>query len=141
MEQRVTIVTLGVADLKKSTAFLEALGWRRSATAAEGIAFFQCGSIAISLYPIGELAKDAGVPAERSGFAGIVISHNGRSKDDVDRILAEAARAGATIVKPAADTFWGGYSGCFHDLDGHIWEIAWNPHFELDEAGAVAMPD
>lgn len=141
MEQRISIVTLGVADLKKSTAFFERLGWTRSVKALDSISFFQCGGIAFSLYPLAALAEDVGIPVERSGFSGVTISHNGRSKEDVDAIMAEAERAGAEIVKPAKDAFWGGYSGYFRDLDGHLWEVAWNPDMPLDEAGAVSLPD
>ncbi len=141
MEQRITIVTLGVADLKKSTAFFEKLGWKRAVQELDSITFFQCGSIAFALYPLAALAEDIGISVERSGFSGITIAHNGRSKEDVDAILAEAERAGAEIVKPAEDAFWGGYSGYFRDLDGYLWEVAWNPGFALDDAGAVTLPD
>ena len=141
MEQRLTLITLGVNDLARSTAFFERLGWQQSVREAEGAAFFQCGSIAFGLYPFDALAADAGVPSERSGFEGFAIAHNARTKDEVDSLLAEAEAAGATIVKPAEEVFWGGYSGYFADLDGHLWEIAWNPGFVLDETGAVTLPD
>ncbi len=140
MEQRVTLVTLGVQDLSRSTAFFERLGWRRAMRQAEGVAFFQCGGIAISLYPREDLAADAGVPAAGSGFSGITLAHNARSQGEVDAVLAEAEAAGAAIVKPAQTVFWGGYSGYFRDLDGHLWEVAWNPGFALDDAGAVTLP-
>lgn len=141
MEQRITLVTLGVKDLALSTAFFERLGWRRSVKEAPGVAFFQCGGIAISLYPLEALAADAGIPAGSPGFAGIALAYNTRSRKEVDAVLAEARDAGAEIVKPAADAFWGGYSGYFLDLDGHLWEVAWNPGFPLDESGAVRLPD
>lgn len=140
MEQRITLITLGVRDLGTSTAFFERLGWRRSVKRAEGVAFFQCGGIALSLYPRSELAQDAGVPDDGSGFSGFAIAHNVRSKDEVDTVLAEAAAAGARVVKPAQAAFWGGYSGYFSDPDGHLWEVAWNPDFALDEDGAVQLP-
>ena len=141
MEQRVSLITLGVDDLAKSTAFFERLGWRRSVAKAQGVAFFQCGSIAVSLYPRAELARDAGIPAQGGRFGGIAIAYNARSKDEVDIVLAEAKSAGADIVKPAQDAFWGGYSGYFRDLDGHLWEVAWNPEFPLDASGAVRLPE
>jgi len=141
MEQRITLVTLGVKDLARSTAFFEQLGWTRAVRQAAGAAFFQCGSVALGLYPFEALAADAGLPAEDSGFRGVAIAHNGRSKAEVDAILAEAVAAGAELVKPAEEVFWGGYSGYFRDLDGHLWEVAWNPGFALDEAGAVTLPE
>lgn len=141
MEQRITMVTLGVADLPRSTAFFERLGWRRSMRQAEGVAFFQCGGIAVGLYPMTALAEDAGVSAERAGFGGFAIAHNTRTKDEVDAVLADAEAAGAAIVKPAEEAFWGGYSGYFRDLDGHLWEVAWNPAFPIDSEGAVHLPD
>lgn len=141
MEQRITLVTLGVNDLVKSTAFFEALGWRRSVRRAEGVAFFQCGGVAISLYPRSELAADALIPPDGEGFEGFTIAYNTREKEDVDAVLAEAEAAGAEIVKSAREAFWGGYSGYFRDLDGHLWEVAWNPGFALDDAGAVTLPE
>lgn len=139
MEQRFTIITLGTRDLAASTSFFERLGWRRSG-ASDGIAFFQCGCVALALYPRTELAKDAGISHEGEGFAGFTIAYNTRSREEVDDVLNEARSAGADAVKPAADAFWGGYSGYFRDLDGYIWEVAWNPGFPLDGNGAVKLP-
>jgi uncharacterized protein len=141
MEQRITLITLGVRDLQKSSAFFERLGWRRSVTLVGGVTFFQCGCVAVSLFPRSELAKDAGISSEGEGFSGFSIAYNTRSKRDVDAVLAEAKSSGAEIVKPAQDASWGGYSGYFRDLDGHLWEVAWNPGFTLDEQGAVKLPD
>ncbi|ODA66766.1 Glyoxalase-like domain protein [Methyloligella halotolerans] len=141
MEQRITLVTLGVRDLQKSAAFFERLGWRRSVKDVEGVAFYQCGSIALGLYPWEALAEDAGVAPDGQGFVGITLAHNVRTKDQVDSVLADAEAAGASIVKPAQDVFWGGYHGYFRDLDGHLWEVAWNPGFPLDADGAVTLPD
>ncbi len=141
MEQRLTLITLGVRDLAKSAAFFERLGWKRSCASLKSVRFYQCGSIALSLYPRSALAADAGVADDGHGFSGITLAHNGRSKTDVDQIMKEAAAAGATIIKPAQDAIWGGYSGYFRDLDGHLWEVAWNPGFPLDEQGAVSLPD
>jgi predicted lactoylglutathione lyase len=141
MEQRVSIITLGVADLERSRAFYERLGWRRSMAQTEGIVFFQAGSIALALYPRNELAKDAHVTSDGQGFSGITLAYNGRTRAEVDSVLNEAAAAGAKIVKPAEEAFWGGYSGYFSDLDGFLWEVAWNPGFTIAEDGSLRIPD
>lgn len=141
MEQRISIVTLGVNDLSKSAAFFERLGWRRSVKETQGVAFFQCGGVAVALYPRAALAEDVGVSSRGAGFAGFTIAYNARSKADVDAVLAQAKAAGAEIVKPAQEVFWGGYSGYFRDVDGHLWEVAWNPFVSLDEAGALTLPE
>ncbi len=141
MDQRLSLITLGVRDLARSTAFFEKLGWKRSVKDAPGVSFFQCGSIAFGLFPRDELAKDAGVSPEGSGFEGFSIAYNARSKEEVDEVLTAVQALGADIVKPAADVFWGGYSGYFRDLDGHLWEVAWNPGFEIDATGAMKLPD
>ena len=142
MEQRLSIVTLGVADLDRSRAFYERLGWRRSGKAFDGVAFFRAGGgVVLALYPRHALAEDAGVPAEGTGFGGITLAHNARSREEVDAVLAEAEAAGAGLLKPAQDVFWGGYSGYFADPDGHPWEVAWNPHFPLAEDGSLTLPD
>ncbi|WP_339635722.1 VOC family protein [uncultured Sneathiella sp.] len=141
MEQRLSLITLGVRDLARSTVFFESLGWRRSVKDAPGVSFFQCGSIAFGLFPLDELAKDAGVSVKGSGFEGFSIAYNARSKAEVDEVLAEVQSLGAEVVKQAEDVFWGGYSGYFRDLDGHLWEVAWNPGFEIDADGAVKLPD
>lgn len=141
MEQRLTLVTLGVRDLARSTAFFERLGWRRSMRDAKGVAFFQCGGVALGLYPRGDLAADAGIADDAAGVSWFALAHNTRTREEVDTVLAEAEAAGAEIVKPAEEAFWGGYSGYFRDLDGHLWEIAWNPGFALDADGNVTLPD
>lgn len=141
MEQRLTLVTLGVADLGRSRDFYERLGWRRAARAAEGVAFFRAGGVVLSLYPRGALAEDAGLPVAGSGFGGITLAYNARSRAEVDAVLAEAQAAGARLLKPAQDVFWGGYAGFFADPDGHPWEVAWNPHFPLGEDGGLTLPD
>ncbi len=140
MEQRLTIVTLGVEDLARSTAFYERLGWQRAVKEAEGIAFFQLGGSALGLYPLEALAADAKLPKGEKGQASFTLAQNQRNKAEVDAVLAEAVAAGATLVKPAEQVFWGGYCGYFADPDGHLWEIAWNPGFPLDETGAVTLP-
>jgi hypothetical protein len=132
MEPRVSIVCLGVADLARATAFYrDGLGLPTDGDYKD-ITFFKLRGAWLSLYPRDLLAKDAQVPADGSGFAGFTIAHNVRSKEEVDRVLAEAVRAGAKLVKPAHDAFWGGYSGYFSDPDGFLWEVAWSPTFPLD---------
>jgi uncharacterized protein len=137
MEQRISVVTLGVTDIERSAAFFARLGWRHSPRM--GAAWYQCGGMALFLYPRDELAADVGVSPKGEGFSGLTLAYNARSKSDVAGVLAEAAAAGAMIVKPAQEVFWGGYSGYFRDLDGHLWEVAWNPHFTMDESGALSI--
>ena len=141
MEQRLSLVTLGVADLARSTAFYERLGWTRALRDAAGVAFFRAGGTAIVLWPLADLAADAGVAPQRHGFAGIALAHNVRARADVDAVLAEAAAAGAAVLKPAADTFYGGYAGYFADSDGFAWEVAWNPHFPFAADGSLVLAD
>jgi uncharacterized protein len=142
MDQRITLITLGVEDLAASRAFYERLGWQRALKAAEGVAFYQAGRMALALWPRADLAKDAGVaigpPTE---FHAVSVAQNLASKAEVDAAMAEAGRAGARIVKPAVDTFYGGYAGYFADPDGFLWEIAWNPGFPLGEDGGITVPD
>ena len=141
MEQRLTLITLGVADLARSIAFYERLGWTRSARKAEGVAFFQAGGVVLSLYPRAAIAEDAGLPAEGNGFPGFSLAYNARDRSEVDAVLQEAVAAGGTLVKPAFDIFWGGYVGFFADPDGFLWEVAWNPMFPLTEDGALVLPE
>lgn len=141
MDQRVSIVTLGVANLNRSREFYERLGWRRSMAKAEGIVFFQAGGMAIALFPREELAKDANIAPEGRGFSGIALAYNARSREEVDSVLAEAEAAGAKLLKPAQEAFWGGYSGYFSDPDGFLWEVAWNPSFPMAEDGSIRIPD
>lgn len=141
MEQRVSIITLGVADLTRSREFYERLGWRRSMAKAEGIAFFQAGGMALALFPRRELAKDANVAPEGDGFTGLSLAYNARNRAEVDSVLADAEAAGAKILKPAQEAFWGGYSGYFSDPDGFLWEVAWNPSFPLAQDGSIRIPD
>lgn len=140
MEQRLTLVTLGVDDLERSIAFYERLGWQRSVRGAEGVAFFQTGGMGLALWSREELAKDAGLSPERSGFGGVCLAYNTRSREEADAVLAEAVAAGATPVKPGTEAFWGGYVGYFMDPDGHLWEVTWNPGFPLDDAGNLRLP-
>jgi uncharacterized protein len=141
MEPRISIITLGVEDLNRSRSFYERLGWRRCMSKAEGIAFFRAGGMLLALYPRHELAKDASVADNGNGFSRFTLAYNARTRDEVDSVLAEAETAGAKILKPAQDVFWGGYSGYFSDPDGFAWEVAWNPSFEIAEDGRVLVPD
>lgn len=141
MEQRISIITLGVSNLEHSGKFYERLGWRRSVANAEGIIFYQAGGMALALYPRSHLAKDANLSPDGHGFAGIALAYNARTRDEVDKVLAEAQTAGATIHKPAHEAFWGGYSGYFCDPDNFLWEVAWNPSFPLDENGSLRLPE
>ena len=133
MEPRISIVTLGVSDLPRSVAFYrDGLGLTLYDENTESIAFFQNKGTWLALYPRDALAADVGIPTEGSGFSGVTLAHNLRSKEEVDELLDVAVAAGATLVKPAQDTFWGGYSGYFSDPDGYLWEIAWNPFFWIE---------
>ena len=141
MEQRLSLITLGVEDLGRAQAFYDALGWTRSVKEARGIVFYQVGCMALSLYPRSELAKDSGRADDGSGSAGMALAYNVRTRAEVDSVIKEAEAAGANIIKPAEDAFWGGYSGYFADPDGFAWEVAWNPGFPLTGDGALVLPD
>ena len=141
MEQRISIITLGVADLNRSRDFYERIGWRRSMAGTEGIVFFQAKGMAFALYPREELAKDANVSHDGSGFRGVSLAYNARTRAEVDVVLEEAMAAGAKLIKPAEDAFWGGYSGYFSDPDGFLWEVAWNPFFPIAEDGSIRISD
>jgi len=143
MQQRISLVTLAVADLDRSQKFYERLGWTRSLKAAQGVAFFQCGGMALALWPRDDMAKDAGVEIGDAAPAmqPVSFAQNLASRAEVDAMMAEAERAGAPIVKRAHETFYGGYAGYFADPDGFLWEIAWNPGFAIDEDGSITIPD
>jgi catechol 2,3-dioxygenase-like lactoylglutathione lyase family enzyme len=138
MEQRVSLVTLGVRDLPRARAFYEALGWRTNAAPKDEVVFFQAGGTIIGLWGRAELAEDSGVQ-DSGGWGGITLAHNVRSPAEVDSVIAEAEAAGATVTRSGAETFWGGYSGAFTDPDGHAWEVAHNPHWTLAEDGSVSL--
>lgn len=138
MEQRISIVTLGVRDLSRSRRFYEALGWRGQEV--EETVFFQAGGQAVVLWDRARLAADAGVVDEGASFGGVVLAHNVRSRDEVAEVVGAAATAGATITKSPSDTFYGGHAGCFRDPDGHVWEVACNPGFPLDDSGNLTVP-
>jgi hypothetical protein len=140
MDQRISAVTLGVADLSRARSFYrDGLGWREGAGSSEHIVFFDMNGLVFALFPRERLAEDARLPPAGSGFGGFTLAHNVRSKAEVDELLALAERAGARILKPAEDAFWGGYSGYFADPDGHPWEVAWNPHWTLGSDGRISL--
>ncbi|SHJ88615.1 VOC family protein [Propionispora hippei] len=141
MRPKLTIITLGVKDLAAASQFYrDGLGWPPSKASQDQIVFFDAGGVGLALYPRDLLAEDATVPSAGSGFTGITLAHNTKSKEEVDQVLAQAVQAGATLVKPAQAVFWGGYSGYFADPDGHLWEVAWNPFIEFDENDALIFP-
>jgi uncharacterized protein len=140
MEQRVSLVTLGVADLARARAFYEALGWVTRAEPGDDVVFFQAGGIIVALWGRVELAGDSAVE-DTGGWGGVTLAHNVRSPDEVDAVVERAAAAGASIGRPPEATFWGGYSGVFIDPEGHPWEIAHNPRWTLREDGSVALPE
>lgn len=139
MEQRVSIVTLGVSDLARSRRFYEQLGW--SGQEVEETVFFQAGGQAVVLWGRDKLAADSGVTDDSgSSFGGIVLAQNVRSREEVNQVVDRAASAGADVTRTPSDTFYGGYAGCFRDPDGHTWEIACNPGFLLDDDGNLTIP-
>ena len=137
MDQRVSLVTLGVADLKRSTTFYEALGWQVH-PGDEGVAFFQAGGIVVAPWGRAQLAADSAV-SDSGGWGGVTLAQNVRTQNEVDAVLSEAEAAGARIGRRGAATFWGGYSGVFVDPDGHPWEIAVNPGWTLTDDGRTLL--
>ena len=138
MEQRVSLVTLGVEDLGRARAFYQALGWTTGAAPDDDVVFFQTGGMIVALWDRRLLAEDSGVD-DFGGWGGITLAHNVRSPEEVDAVIAEAEEAGASIPRHGATTFWGGYSGMFIDPDGHAWEVAHNPHWTLGDDGSVSL--
>ena len=139
MEPRLSLITLGVADIACARRFYEALGFTAGRASQESVTFFPAGGVVLALFGRAALAEDAAVDDGATGFSGIALAHNARSEADVDQALAEAVSAGAKLIKPAGKTFWGGYSGYFADPDGHLWEVAHNPYFTLDAEGRVVL--
>ena len=139
MDQRLSIVTLGVADLGRARAFYEALGWQGQEVSET--VFFQAGGMAIVLWGRAKVADDSGITDTGAPFGGIVLALNVRSEDEVRHAIAEAESAGATVTKAPAPTFYGGFAGFFADLDGHVWEVSHNPGFTLTDDGALVLPD
>jgi uncharacterized protein len=141
MQPRLTIVTLGVADIARARAFYGKLGFKASAASNEHVVFHQAGGVVLALFGRAALAADAGVADSGPGFSGVTLAHNVASPAEVDATLAEAVAAGARLVKAAETVFWGGYSGYFADPDGHLWEVAHNPFFPLDAQGRLELPE
>jgi predicted lactoylglutathione lyase len=140
MDQRISLVTLGVEDLNRARKFYEALGW--GGQEVEETVFFQAGGLAVVLWGREKLRTDSGIPDGPVGtFDGVVLAHNVRSEAEVDDVVTAAQRAGATVTRAPAKTFYGGYAGFFTDPDGHAWEIACNPHFPLADDGSITIPD
>lgn len=144
LDQRLSVITLGVADLERSVAFYEnVVGWK-AAPSPPGIAFFDLGGLVFALYPHDELARDMNTGAVAGpdvAFQGFALAYNARSREDVDVIFSGLREKGATIVKEPEDVFWGGYSGYFSDPDGHPWEVAYNPYWAIDEEGRISMTE
>jgi catechol 2,3-dioxygenase-like lactoylglutathione lyase family enzyme len=139
VEQRLSLITLGVLDLARSRRFYEALGWRTDAKPDDDVVFFQTGGSIVALWDRTRLAGDSGVE-DRGGWGGVTLAHNVRSPGEVDAIIDQARAAGATIPRAGGQTFWGGYSGVFVDPDGHPWEVAHNPDWTLKDDGSIALP-
>lgn len=140
MRPRLSLLTLGVADVARARRFYEALGFKASAASQEGVTFFDAGGVVLALFGRAALAEDAHVPDTKADFGGVALAHNCGSEAEVDAVLSEAVAAGAKLLKPGQKVFWGGYSGYFADPDGHLWEVAFNPFFPLDRDGAVQLP-
>ncbi len=138
VQQRVSLVTLGVGNLARARAFYEKLGWNSRAEPDAEVVFFQAGGQVVALWDRGKLARDSGVQDE-GGWGGVTLAYCADSPDAVDTVLADARAAGASITRAAAETFWGGYSGVFIDPDGHPWEVAHNPHWTLHADGSVSL--
>ena len=139
MEQRLSLVTLGVSDLGRARRFYEALGWQSGAAPDDDVVFFRAGGTVLALWGRAELAEDSGVE-DGGGWGGVTLAHNVRSPEEVDAVLADAEHAGATITRAAGPAFWGGYTGVFTDPDGHAWEVAHNPHWTFAADGSVILP-
>lgn len=138
MQPRVSVITLGTADIGRARAFYEALGWTGTSPDGE-VVFMQAGGIVLALWSRALLAEDSGA-TDAGGWGGITLAHNVDSPATVDRVLEEARAAGAHIARPGGRTEWGGYAGVFHDPDGHAWEVAHNPHWHLADDGTVHLP-
>ena len=141
MEQRVSLITLGVSDVSRAQAFYESLGWEMGGGVddeTDHVAFFQAGCMIVALWDRRKLAEDSGVE-DPGGWGGITLAHNVRSPEEVDKVIDEAERAGARIARKGVKTFWGGYSGAFIDPDGHPWEVAHNPGWTIHEDGSTTL--
>lgn len=141
MEQRLSLITLGVADVSRAQAFYEALGWHVDGGVddeTDHVAFFQAGGLVVALWGRANVAEDSGIE-DPGGWGGVALAYNVRSPEEVDEVLDEARAAGARIARPGAETFWGGYAGVFVDPDGHPWEVAHNPHWTVHDDGSTTL--
>ena len=142
MSPHISLITLCVSDVAKATAFYEALGFAKSNTASQDeVSFFRAGGVVLALWRRETQREDANAGEVWNGNGGIVVAQNVASEAAVDTVMAKAAASGARILKPASKTFWGGYNGYFADPDGHVWEVAFNPHWGLDEQGLITLPE
>ncbi len=141
MKQRVSIITLGVKDFQRSLDFYKSgLGWEPSSASGENIAFFPMKGVVFALYPRDQLAADATISSNGSGFSGITLSYNTKRQEEVDQVLSKVHGLGMQIIKQAQKASWGGYHGYFADPDGYLWEVAWNPYFAFDEKDSLVLP-
>jgi predicted lactoylglutathione lyase len=140
MEQRVSLVTLGVRDLGRARSFYEALGWASASAPEDDVAFFQAGGMVVALWDRAHNAEDSTM-TDGGGWGGVTLAHNVRSRAEVDAVIEEARAAGANIVREPAETFWGGYSAAFVDPEGHPWEIAHNPRWTIHDDGSTTLPE
>jgi uncharacterized protein len=138
MDQRVSLITLGVRDLGKARAFYEALGWKTGAGPGDDVVFFHANCLVVALWGRDELAEDSTVE-DTGGWGGVTLAYNVGSPEEVDAVIEEARKAGATVGREPAETFWGGYSAVFLDPEGHPWEVAHNPHWGLTDDGSVVL--
>ena len=142
MSANITLITLGVADVAKATAFYQSVGFVKSKTASqESVSFFRAGGLVLALWDRVTQREDANAGELWNSNGGIAVAQNVASEAEVDAVMAKAATSGARILKPESKTFWGGYSGCFADPDGHLWEVAFNPHWGLNEQGLIKLPE
>jgi predicted lactoylglutathione lyase len=139
VEQRLSLITLGVEDLARARSFYESLGWTTRAEPGDDVVFFQAGGMVVALWGRARLAEDSAVE-DTGGWGGVTLAYNTRSPQEVDEVIEEARAAGATVGREPAETFWGGYSGVFIDPDGHPWEVAHNPRWTIREDGSLELP-
>lgn len=139
MDQRLSLITLGVSDVARARAFYEGLGWRTNAAPGDDVVFFQCGGMVVALWSRDKLAEDSGVQ-DTGGWGGVTLAYNTRSPAEVDEVIEQARAAGAAIPREPGETFWGGYSGMFVDPDRHPWEVAHNPRWTIAEDGSAILP-
>ena len=140
MDQRLSLITLGVSDLARARAFYEGLGWTTRADPGDDVVFFQAGGMILALWSREKLAEDSAVEDD-GGWGGVTLAYNTRSPEEVDAVIEEARKAGATIGREPGETFWGGHSAVFIDPDGHPWEVAHNPRWTIADDGSVRLPD